>query len=206
MFAVYSRNDMWQMDLLDMSEYSRMNDGYKYLQCVIDVFSRKAFVIAMKHRRDIPGTLNEIFTTNDAKPIVLQTYNRPEFTTNSIKTMLNKHSVRHVSVASDDLTKQAYIERFKRTLRSKLTKRYTVDNLNETITAYNNTKHHSLNDTPNNRYNQNPSRGVITAVDNEMEEEYNRKKKRMTTLNDRKRLRSHNESNNINRKKSKIRR
>jgi hypothetical protein len=35
--------------------------------------------------------------------------------------------------------------------------------LDEKVMQYNNTKHSSLNDTPNNRYEQNPNRGVFTV-------------------------------------------
>jgi hypothetical protein len=61
-------------------------------------------------------------------------------------------------------SKQAYIERFKRTLLSKLLHN-KIDKLDEIVMEYNNTKHSSLNDTPNNRYEQNPNRGVITVIE-----------------------------------------
>ena len=113
--------------------------------------------------------------------------------------------VRQSIIASNDLTKQAYIERFKRTLLSRLTTRY-IDKLNETITEYNNTKHHSLNDTPNNRYNQNPSRGIIVSavadIQEDEDENNRRKKKRKMSTNERKRKRTNNDE--INRKKLKI--
>jgi hypothetical protein len=41
--VVYSVNDQWQIDLIDLSKYSNWNAGYKYLLCGIDVFSRKSF-------------------------------------------------------------------------------------------------------------------------------------------------------------------
>ena len=46
--VAYSRNDQWQIDLFDFSRYSHWNSGYKYLLCCVDVFSRKAFVSAIK--------------------------------------------------------------------------------------------------------------------------------------------------------------
>lgn len=49
---VYSSNDQWQIDLIDYSKYSRWNAGFKYLLCVVDVFSRKAFVVPIKRKSD----------------------------------------------------------------------------------------------------------------------------------------------------------
>jgi hypothetical protein len=42
---VYSRNHLWQIDLVDFSKFSHWNRGYKYLLCSIDVNSRKSFVV-----------------------------------------------------------------------------------------------------------------------------------------------------------------
>ncbi len=42
-----------------------------------------------------------------------------------------------------------------------------IDKLDEIVTQYNNTNHSSLNDTPKNRYSQNPNRGVITVTEYE---------------------------------------
>jgi transposase InsO family protein len=187
MFAKYSSNDMWQVDILDVSEYSSMNDGYKYLLCVIDVFSRRAFVKAAKNRRDITERMNEMLS--DKQPIVLQTCNRKEFTSDSFKAILNQHNVRHSIVSmNESKSKQAYVERFKRTLLSKLPQRYIINTLDEIVSDYNNTKHHSLNDTPNNRYEQNPNRGVITVTDYT---DIQRKRRKTKHPNERKRKRKY---------------
>jgi hypothetical protein len=54
---VYSVNDQWQIDLIDFSKYSRWNAGFKYLFCGVDVFSRKAFVVAIKSKSDTTETM-----------------------------------------------------------------------------------------------------------------------------------------------------
>jgi transposase InsO family protein len=163
MFAIYSSNDMWQVDILDVSEYSSMNDGYKYLLCAIDVFSRKVFLRAAKNKRDITDRMNEMLY--DKQPIVLQTCNRREFISDSFKEIVSQHNVRQSVVSmNESKSKQAYIERFKRTLISKLPQRY-IDEIDEIVSQYNSTKHSSLNDTPNNRYEQNPNRGIITVTE-----------------------------------------
>ena len=35
----------FQLDLLDMSKYSRYNKGYQWIMICVDVFSRKAYIV-----------------------------------------------------------------------------------------------------------------------------------------------------------------
>jgi hypothetical protein len=73
---VYSSNDQWQIDLIDYSKYSRWNAGFKYLLCVVDVFSRKAFVVPIKRKSD---------TTKDEYAIPIKQFFPIHFDGNSIK-------------------------------------------------------------------------------------------------------------------------
>ena len=188
MFPIYSINDMWQVDILDLSEYFSINDGFRYMLCIIDVFSRRAIVRALKSRRDISNTMNKILS--EKQPVILQTYSKKEFISNSFNKVLKQHNVRQSLVLMNEgKTKQAYIERFKRTLLDKLPQRYTTDTLDEIVNRYNNTKHSSLNDTPNNRYNQNPNRGVITVLEYEYIHPPKRRKTYHQNVNERKRKR-----------------
>ena len=52
---VYSsfRNDICGVDLADMQSLSKYNKGNKYLLCVIDLFSKYAWVIPLKDKRRI---------------------------------------------------------------------------------------------------------------------------------------------------------
>ncbi len=71
--TVYSVNHQWQVDLIDLSKYSRWNAGYKYLLCAIDVFSRKSFVVAMKRKSDTTDAMKLILDVQ--KPILIQSDN-----------------------------------------------------------------------------------------------------------------------------------
>ena len=61
---VYSqiKDNIWGVDLADMQSLSRKNKGIKYLLCAIDLFSRYAFVIALKDKKGISivNTFNKI--------------------------------------------------------------------------------------------------------------------------------------------------
>lgn len=62
--VVYSKNNQWQVDLVDLSKYSKWNAGINYLLCVIDVFSRKAFVKPIKRKSNTTTAMAEILHTN----------------------------------------------------------------------------------------------------------------------------------------------
>ena len=49
---VYSqfKDNIWGVDLADMQSLSRKNKGIKYLLCVIDLYSKYAFVIPLKDK------------------------------------------------------------------------------------------------------------------------------------------------------------
>ncbi len=43
-------DDQWDADLADMQDYAPENGGYKYLLCVIDIFSHYAWVEPLKNK------------------------------------------------------------------------------------------------------------------------------------------------------------
>ena len=52
---VYSqfKDNIWGVDLADMQSLSRKNKGVKYLLCVIDLYSKYAFVIPLKDKKEL---------------------------------------------------------------------------------------------------------------------------------------------------------
>ena len=50
---VYSnfKENIWGVDLADMTLVSKFNKGIEYLFCVIDLFSRYAWVISLKNKK-----------------------------------------------------------------------------------------------------------------------------------------------------------
>ena len=43
----------WQADLADLSKLSKSNDKHRYLLCIIDVFSKYAWVVPIKDKTGI---------------------------------------------------------------------------------------------------------------------------------------------------------
>ena len=52
---VYSsfKNNIWGVDLADMQLLSKLNKGFRFLLCIIDVFSKYAWVIPLKVKKGI---------------------------------------------------------------------------------------------------------------------------------------------------------
>ena len=52
---VYSsfRDNIWGVDLADMQLWSKFNKGFRFLWCVIDIFSKYAWVIPLKDKKGI---------------------------------------------------------------------------------------------------------------------------------------------------------
>ena len=51
---VYSslRDNIWGIDLADMQSLSKYNKGIKYLLCAIDLFSKYAWVVPLKGKKE----------------------------------------------------------------------------------------------------------------------------------------------------------
>ena len=69
---VYSqfKDNIWGVDLADMQSLSRKNKGIKYLLCAIDLYSKYAFVIPLKGKKEISivNAFNKIIKQSNRKP------------------------------------------------------------------------------------------------------------------------------------------
>ena len=69
---VYSqfKDNIWGVDLADMQSLSRKNKGIKYILCVIDLYSKYAFVIPLKDKKGISvvNAFDKIIKQSNRKP------------------------------------------------------------------------------------------------------------------------------------------
>ena len=49
--VAYRPLSLIQMDIFDLAKYNTANKGYKYMLCIIDVFTRKVWLYKMKKKR-----------------------------------------------------------------------------------------------------------------------------------------------------------
>ena len=143
-------DDQWDIDLADMSKYSEANDGYKYLLCAIDIFSRFAWVQPMinKTAEEIIKTFT-IILSEGRKPSRLRSDAAKDFTSGKFQNFVKKEEIRHFTTNNE---KQAnFVERFIRTIKTKIfgfvifknSKRY-IDSLQDIVYSYNHTFHQGI--------------------------------------------------------------
>lgn len=139
-----------QADLIDVQKYASANNGVRYILTVIDIFSKLAYAIPLKDKRG--GTLAAAFTEllKIYRPSRLQTDEGTEFTNRLVQKVLQDNFV-HFFIAKNEAIKCAVIERFQRTLMSRIHKYFTskgtrkfVDVLDDFIGSYNTTVHRSI--------------------------------------------------------------
>lgn len=148
-------NENFQADLVDMKEFSKINDGVTYILTVIDVFSKKAWAVPLKTKNSInvSKAMGKIF--DQITPNKLQTDRGTEFTNEVFKLLVEKHNVIHFTSKNSDI-KCSIIERFNRTLKNKMFKYFTkigsrrfVDVLDNLVNSYNKTFHRTIKMSPN---------------------------------------------------------
>ena len=150
---VYSqfKDNIWGVDLADMQSLSRKNKDIKYLLCVIDLYSKYAFVIPLKDKKGISiiNAFNKIIKQYNRKPNKIWEDQGGEFYNNIFKKWLSDNDIILYSTYNEG--KSVVAERFIRTLKSKLYKHMTAigknvyyDSLDDVVNKYNNTKHSTI--------------------------------------------------------------
>jgi hypothetical protein len=143
-------NDLFQADLVDVSSISRYNDGYRYILTCIDVFSKRAWAVPLKTKSgsEVTPAFEQILT--DRKCNMLQTDKGTEWLNSKFQSMLRQNDVKFYTSENDDI-KAAVVERFNRTLKSRMWRYFTYKNtrrfldvLPDLVHSYNNTYHRSI--------------------------------------------------------------
>ena len=80
---VYSqfRDNIGEVDLADTQSLNKKNKGTKYLLCVIDLFSKYAFVVPLKDKKGISivNAFNKIIKQSNRKPNKIWVDQRSKF-------------------------------------------------------------------------------------------------------------------------------
>merc|ERR1711954_19650 len=131
------------------------NDGYAYLLCVIDVFSKMAWVYPMKKVdcKTAVSCLKDVFEKSGKPPEKIQTDKGSEFKCNLFQSLMQENNIEHYFSTSD--RKCAVVERFNLTIQQLLYKlmanynTYAWTNLSpHAMKIYLNRKHSPIKMTP----------------------------------------------------------
>ena len=101
--TAFTYKENGQMDIYDISKYSKTNKNYKYLLVLMDVFTRKAFVRPSKNKsmEDVIMNLVDIFS--DYLPHVITSDSDSTFLSKQMQDIFDKNNIYHdVVIARDD--------------------------------------------------------------------------------------------------------
>ena len=123
--TIYSRfkDNIWGADLADMQLISKSNKRFRFLLCVIDIFSKYAWVVPFQNKKGI--TITNAFQkileeTNRRKPNKICVNKGSEFYNSSVKKWLKDNDIEMYSIHNEG--KSVVAERFIRTLKTKIYK------------------------------------------------------------------------------------
>ena len=155
---VKAPNEQFQADLCDMQKLKKFNSGMSYVLTCIDCFTRYAWAIAIKSKegKEVANALRKILDDKTCKR--LQTDKGSEFRNSKVQKVLSDYNVEYWTTQNDDI-KAAIVERFNRTLKTRMYKYFTeketrryVDILPKLVRAYNITTHRSIGMRPVDAY------------------------------------------------------
>ena len=151
---VYStfKDKIWGVDLANMQLLSKYNKGIRFLLCVIDIFSKYAWVVPLKDKKGISIVKAFQITlkqSNSKKPNKIWVDKGSEFYDAFFKKWLQDNDI--VMYSTHNEGKSVVAERFIRTLKSKIYKYMTsisknvyIDKLDDIVDEYNNTYHNTI--------------------------------------------------------------
>ena len=86
------KHNIWGADLADMQLISKFNKGFRFLLCVIDIFSKYAWVVPLKDKKgvSIVNVFQKILDDSKRKPNKIWVDKGSEFYNRSIKSWLRK--------------------------------------------------------------------------------------------------------------------
>lgn len=144
-------NDLYQADLVEMRPYSRINKGLNYILTVINCFTKVAHAVPLRNKsaQDVVKAMEMVLRKIGDKMKLLQTDDGKEYYNQRFSELMSKWNVKHYSTKSEK--KASIIERFNRTLKSAMYKRFSQrgsyvwhDILTDLIREYNGRVHRTI--------------------------------------------------------------
>jgi len=148
-------DETWGMDLCFMNDLATDNDGYKYLLTIIDCFSKFAWAVPLKTKdaKTVFEAFISIINSSRRKPKHIWVDEGSEFYNSIFTKWLKSNNV--IRYSTYENFHNPIIERFNRTLKTMMWKRFTLNNtrnwlnmLGSLLTEYNSKRHRSINMTP----------------------------------------------------------
>lgn len=148
------KDQQFEIDLVDIG-FGKQNNGFRYLLTCIDVLSKYAWVVPIKSKtaQEVTEAFESILKQGRVCTTLHSDEGR-EFYNKTFKALLKKYNIIHFSSGNKEI-KCAVVERFNRTLRTKLYRYFTAKNTNRYIDiiqniveSYNASVHRSIGMAP----------------------------------------------------------
>ena len=127
-----------------MQLISKLNKGFRFLLCVIDIFNKYAWVVPLKYKKgaSIVNAFQKILDNSGRKPSKIWVDQGSEFYNSSFKKWLKDNDIEMYSIHNEG--KSVVAEKFIRTLQTKIYKYMTpvsknvyIDKLDDIVSEYN---------------------------------------------------------------------
>ena len=122
--TVYSefKGNIWAAYLADMQLISKLNKGFRFLLCVIDIFSRYALVVLLKDKKGVSNfnAFQKVLDKSRCKPNKIWVDKGSELYNDIFKKCLKDNDIEMYSMHNEG--KSVVAERFIRTLKSRIYK------------------------------------------------------------------------------------
>ena len=134
-----------------MQLISKFNRGFRFLLCVIGIFSKYAWVVTLKDKKGITITnvFRKILKGSNRKPKKIWVDKGSEYYDSSVKKWLKDNNIEMYSIHNE--RKSVVAERFIRTLKTKIYKYMTsisknvyINKLDDIVNEYSNTYHRTI--------------------------------------------------------------
>ena len=134
-----------------MQLISEFNKGFRFLLCVIGIFSKYAWVVPLKDKKGVTivNAFQRVLDKSKRKPNKICIDKESEFYNSYFKKWLKDNDIEMYSI--NDEGKSVDAERFIRTLTTKIYKYMTsvsknlyIDKLDDIVNKYNNTYHKTI--------------------------------------------------------------
>ena len=144
-------DDIWSCDLVEMQEWSKNNKNFRYMLNVVDCFSKYAWSVPLKDKtaKTVLDAFKKIVKQSSRIPKHLWVDEGKEFYNKELTAWLKENNIVRYSTYGEH--KSSICERFNRTLKTNMWKRFTAENtrnwvdmLDKLLSDYNNHRHSSI--------------------------------------------------------------
>jgi transposase InsO family protein len=150
-------DDQWAIDLCDMVNLVRYNEGNRYMLTCIDILSKYAWAVPVKNKdgASVSSAFGDILAKTSRRPKRVESDRGKEFYNAHFQRLLQSEGIVHFSTNSRH--KSSVVERFNRTLKNLLYRYFAAENtykwigkLNSVLNLYNHRYHRSIKTAPAN--------------------------------------------------------